>query len=80
MAVNDLGEQKMQLFYHEVNFKHACDCAVLCHFHPYDYNHVAEALSGATGHDYDALAALAVGERAQTLSRLFNLHEGSARG
>ncbi|MCO6453215.1 MAG: aldehyde ferredoxin oxidoreductase family protein [Caldilineales bacterium] len=76
MAVNDLGEQKMQLFYHEVNFKHAFDCALICHFHPYDYNHLAEALSGATGYDYDARSALAVGERAQTLCRLFNLREG----
>ena len=28
------------------------------------------------GHDYDAGAMLAIGERAQTLCRLFNLREG----
>ncbi|MCS7040793.1 MAG: aldehyde ferredoxin oxidoreductase C-terminal domain-containing protein, partial [Caldilineales bacterium] len=76
LALTDLGEQKMQLFYHEVNWRHALDCAVICHFHPYRYSHIAQALTGVTGHDYDPQAVLAVGERAQTLSRLFNLREG----
>ena len=39
-------------------------------------SHLAEALSGATGHEYDSRQLLAVGERAQTLCRLFNLREG----
>ena len=76
LALTDLGPLKMQLFYHEVNFRHALDCAVICHFHPYRYSHVAEALSGATGHSYTPQDVLTVGERAQTLSRLFNLREG----
>jgi aldehyde:ferredoxin oxidoreductase len=76
LAFNDMGEQKMQLFYHEVNWRHATDCAVICHFYPYNYSHVSEALSGVTGHDYSPRDLLAVGERAQTLSRLFNMREG----
>ncbi len=76
MAFDDLGEQKMELFYHEVNWKHTLDSAIICHFYPYNYVHVAEALSGVMGHDYDAGAMLAIGERAQTLCRLFNLREG----
>ena len=76
MAFNDLGPQKMELFYHEVNWRHAADCALVCHFYPYRYSHVSEALSGVTGHEYSPRDLLAVGERAQTLSRLFNLREG----
>lgn len=76
LAFNDLGHEKMELFYHEVNWRHATDCALVCHFYPYNYHHVAEALSGVTGHDYSPRDMLAVGERAQTLSRLFNLREG----
>ena len=45
-------------------------------FYPYDYTHLAEALSGVTGHDYTPRDILAVGERAQHLSRMFNLREG----
>ena len=45
-------------------------------FYPYDYQHLADALSGVTGLDYSIQDILAVGERAQTLSRLFNLREG----
>ena len=76
LPFNDLGHEKMELFYHEVNWRHSTDCALICHFYPYDYNHVAEALSGVTGHNYSAHDLLAVGERAQTLSRLFNMREG----
>ena len=76
LPANDLSLEKMTLFYHEVNWKHFQDCAVTCMFYPYDYNHLAEALSGVTGHDYAPADILAVGERAQQLGRLFNLREG----
>jgi aldehyde:ferredoxin oxidoreductase len=71
-----LNEDKMQIFFHEVNWMHFQDCAVNCHFYPYDYNQMAEALSGVTGVEYAIQDVLTVGERAQTLSRLFNLREG----
>lgn len=73
---NDLSPAKMTLFYHEVNWQHFQDCAVTCMFYPYDYTHLAEAISGVTGHDYGPREILAVGERAQHLARLFNLREG----
>jgi aldehyde:ferredoxin oxidoreductase len=76
MPVTTLDEQKVELFYHEVNWKHFNDCAVACLFYPYNYVHLAEAISGATGLDYTADEILRVGERAQHLCRLFNLREG----
>ncbi len=71
-----INEDKMQIFYHELNWRHFQDCAVCCHFYPYSYHHMADALSGLTGVEYSIQDVLAVGERAQTLSRLFNLREG----
>jgi aldehyde:ferredoxin oxidoreductase len=71
-----LDEDKMQVFYHELNWMHFQDCAVNCHFYPYDYEHLAAALSGTTGIVYGIHDILNVGARAQTLSRLFNLREG----
>jgi aldehyde:ferredoxin oxidoreductase len=71
-----LNEDKMQIFYNEVNWMHFQDCAVNCDFYPYDYSQMAEALSGVTGVEYAIQDVLDVGERAQTLSRLFNLREG----
>jgi aldehyde:ferredoxin oxidoreductase len=71
-----LDEDKVQLFYHELNWMHFQDCAVNCHFYPYSYEHLAAALSGVTGLTYGIHDVLAVGARAQTLSRLFNLREG----
>lgn len=71
-----LNEDKLQIFYHELNWMHFQDCAVNCHFYPYDYAQFARTLSGVTGVEYTIHDILAVGERAQTLARLFNLREG----
>jgi aldehyde:ferredoxin oxidoreductase len=76
LSPKDLSEDKLQIFYHELNWMHFQDCAITCHFYPYDYAQLAQALSGVTGVDYSIHDILAVGVRAQTLSRLFNLREG----
>lgn len=76
LKLSDLGEDKMQVFYTDVNWMHFQDCAINCHFYPYEYGHLAAALSGVTGVEYSIHDILAVGARAQTLSRLFNLREG----
>ena len=76
IPAQDLNEQKLNIFYHEVNWQHFCDCAVICMFYPYHYHHLAEVLSGATGIEYSVQDILTIGERAQTLSRLFNYREG----
>jgi aldehyde:ferredoxin oxidoreductase len=71
-----LDEDKMRLFYNELNWMHFLDSALICQFYSYDYDHMAEALSGVTGVEYSIDDVLAVGARAQTLARLFNLREG----
>jgi aldehyde:ferredoxin oxidoreductase len=76
LSNTDLGEQKMHIFYYEANWKHFLDSAVICMFYPYNYQLLASALSGVTGHEYSMYDILTVGERAQTLARLFNLREG----
>ena len=71
-----LDEDKLSLFFHETNWAHFLDCALVCMFHPYSYEHVAEALSAVTGVEFSIHDLLAVGQRAQTLCRLFNQREG----
>jgi aldehyde:ferredoxin oxidoreductase len=71
-----LNEDKVQVFYNELNWAHFLDCALICAFYCYDYGQLAEVLSGVSGVEYSIHDILAVGERAQTLSRLFNLREG----
>ncbi len=76
LSPRELSEEKLNVFYHEVNFAHFQDSAVVCMFYPYNYEQMAEVLSAATGVEYGVRDVLAVGERAQTLSRLFNYREG----
>ncbi len=71
-----INEDKMQIFYHELNWRHFQDCSVNCHFYPYSYQHMADTFTGLTGVSYSIRDVLDVGERAQTLSRLYNLREG----
>ena len=76
LPAQSISEAKLRVFYNELNWMHFQDCAVNCHFYPYDYAQFAAVLSGITGHVYTLHDILAVGERAQTLARLFNLREG----
>lgn len=76
LPAQSISEEKMRVFHAELNWMHFQDCAVNCHFYPYHYDQFAEVLSGVTGVAYSLHDILAVGERAQTLARLFNLREG----
>jgi aldehyde:ferredoxin oxidoreductase len=76
LSTKMINEDKMQIFYHELNYKHFQDCGVVCHFVSYAYDHMAEALSGVTGIEYGPQDVLDVGARAHTLARLFNYREG----
>jgi aldehyde:ferredoxin oxidoreductase len=71
-----LDEDKLKIFQNELNFSHFEDCVLICMFYCFDYDHLAEALSGVSGLEYSIHDILAVGARAQTLARLFNLREG----
>jgi aldehyde:ferredoxin oxidoreductase len=71
-----LDEPKSTVFYHELNWAHFMDCALICQFYCYDYAQMAEAMSGVTGVEHGIQDILAIGERAQTLSRLLNMREG----
>ncbi len=71
-----LNEDKMPIFVHELNWAHFQDCALICQFYCYDYGQLADVLSGVSGVEYSIHDMLAVGARAQTLARLFNLREG----
>jgi aldehyde:ferredoxin oxidoreductase len=73
---DELNEDKLAIFIHELNWMHFHDCALICQFYDYNFDHLAEALSGVSGVEYDIHDVLAVGARAQTLARLLNLREG----
>ncbi|MBN1314621.1 MAG: aldehyde ferredoxin oxidoreductase family protein [Anaerolineales bacterium] len=76
LPANELSEKKMNVFHYEVNFQHFLDCALVCMIEPYDYQHMVDAVSAVTGVEYSVNDILTVGERAQTLGRIFNYREG----
>ncbi len=76
LPATDLGAQKMTIVYHEANWRHFLDSAVICMFYPYDYAQMATAMSGVTGHEFTIHDILNVGQRVQHLCRVFNLREG----
>jgi len=75
-----ISEHKIEAYYYETAFKHFYDCAVICHFYPYRYQHMVEALSAAGGWDISLDEINQIGLRAIHLARLYLLREGfSAR-
>lgn len=71
-----ISEHKIEGFYYETAFKNFFDCAVICHFYPYEYHHMVDALSAAAGWDVTPDEINAVGLRAINMGRMFLLREG----
>jgi aldehyde:ferredoxin oxidoreductase len=61
---------------YETAFMNFMDCAVICHFYPYEYHHLVDALTAATGWDVTREEIIVAGTRVVTLGRLFLLREG----
>ncbi|MHB1132035.1 MAG: aldehyde ferredoxin oxidoreductase family protein [Chloroflexota bacterium] len=80
VEVHGFAEEKMELFYHYVNWRHFNDCAVICNFLPYSPPQMAAVINALTGWDADAWELLRVGERAANLARIYNLREGFGAG
>ncbi|MFQ6057825.1 MAG: aldehyde ferredoxin oxidoreductase family protein [Anaerolineae bacterium] len=79
LPAEELGEDKMRLFFHHVNWRHFLDCVVMCDFLPYDPPQMADIVRAVTGWDVDIWELLRVGERAATMARAFNAREGFTR-
>jgi aldehyde:ferredoxin oxidoreductase len=71
-----ISEHKIEGFYYETAFKNFYDCAVICHFYPYEYRHMVEALSAAGGWDITVEEINTIGLRAINMGRLFLVREG----
>jgi aldehyde:ferredoxin oxidoreductase len=71
-----ISDHKLKAFYYETAFKNFLDSAVICHFYPYEYHHMVDALNAAGGWDVDAEEINQVGTHIITLARLFLLREG----
>ncbi len=71
-----LDPVKIQAFVYETAFMNFMDCAVICHFYPYEYQHLQDALTAATGWDVTREEIIAAGTRVVTMGRLFLRREG----
>jgi len=76
MEATVLNKDKMLLYYYQTNHRHFLDCAVMCMFLPYTPQQMVALLNAVAGWDMDLQEMQAVGQRAITLSRIFNLREG----
>ena len=76
LALWGVSDHKIDAFYYETAFKNFLDSAVICHFYPYEYHHMVDALNGAGGWDVDADEINQIGERIIVMGRLYLLREG----
>jgi aldehyde:ferredoxin oxidoreductase len=71
-----ISDHKIEAFFYETAFKNFLDSAVICHFYPYEYRHMVDALNGAGGWNLDAGEINQIGERIITAARLYLVREG----
>jgi aldehyde:ferredoxin oxidoreductase len=71
-----ISDLKIQAFIYETAFKNFMDSAVICHFYPYEYKHMVDALKAAAGWDATADEINEIGTRIITMARLFLIREG----
>lgn len=74
-----ISKEKLEGFYYETGFKNFYDCAVICHFYPYTFQHMADAVGGAGGWDITPEEINEIGVRAINLGRLFLVRAGFTR-
>jgi aldehyde:ferredoxin oxidoreductase len=67
---------KIEAFITETAFKNFLDSAVICHFYPYEYKHMVDAINGATGWVITTDEINQIGTRIVTMARLYLLREG----
>lgn len=71
-----ITNEKVRAFTYETAYKHFQDSAVICHFHPYRYKHMVEALSSVTGWSVTQDEIVDMGMRITTMARMFLQREG----
>lgn len=71
-----ISEQKVQGYIYETAFKNVLDSAVICHFYPYEYRHLVEALSASADWDITKDEINTIGTRIINMARLYLLREG----
>ncbi|NTW45385.1 MAG: hypothetical protein HGB14_13390 [Anaerolineaceae bacterium] len=71
-----ITDHKIDAFKIETAFKNFLDSAVICHFYPYEYHHMEDALNGAGGWNLDKEEINRIGERIINLGRLYLVREG----
>ncbi|MBW6473900.1 MAG: aldehyde ferredoxin oxidoreductase family protein [Anaerolineaceae bacterium] len=71
-----ISDHKIEAFFYETAFKNFLDSAVICHFYPYEFHHMVDALNGAGGWNVDMHEIIEIGERIIDAARLYLLREG----
>ena len=76
LRFDDIGEDKMTFYTHQVNWKSVNNCIGMCNFLPYGYDRMCELMKGMTGWNVNLFEMMKVGERMNTLCRVMNVREG----
>ncbi|MGE5673146.1 MAG: aldehyde ferredoxin oxidoreductase family protein [Mycobacterium leprae] len=76
LPATDLSADKARMLMLSVNWRHFQNSSIHCQFLDWTKEQVVELMQAATGWESSLYEFMKVGERVNTLSRLFNLREG----
>jgi len=76
LPATDLSPEKVRMVLYTINWRHFQNSAIYCMFLPWTMEQVVDLMQAATGWKSSLFELVKVGERVNTLTRLFNLREG----
>lgn len=76
VAVDDLGPKKVRLFNYVMTWRTLNNCLVMCLLPPWSVRQKVEIVRSVTGWNTTAFELMKVVERANNLTRIFNIREG----
>jgi aldehyde:ferredoxin oxidoreductase len=76
IPADDLGDRKIRLLLYGISQRHFGNCAGACSFVNWGDDRLIELIRAITGWNSNLVELIKVGERAETLARIFNIREG----
>jgi len=74
--VHGFDQNKIEVFFHHMNWRHLLDSLCICHFMPFSLGQLVNAVNSVTGWDTNISELMEIGERTGTMARLYNVREG----
>jgi len=76
IPLDDLGPRKVRALVYQTNWRTVNNCLLMCMFQPWIHRDIVDITRAITGWNISMWELMKVGERVNTMARVFNIREG----